>query len=120
VYHRTAPRLNRATDDRRIVPGNEQTLTEVSAPEKPVTEHDANLREVRDELDRLRAEVGQLKGIIADLVAKNVTTCKKCGATYDVFTHHYSIGLFDNIVYVKCPQCQTPMPVDPHHGVRKD
>jgi hypothetical protein len=54
------------------------------------------------------------------LVAKSTTTCKKCGAAFDLFSHHYSIGLFDNIVYVKCPQCQTPMPVDPHLGVRKD
>jgi hypothetical protein len=37
-----------------------------------------------------------------------------------VFRHHYSIGLFDNIVYVKCPHCQTPMPVDPHLGVRPE
>lgn len=78
------------------------------------------LTETREALDRVREEVSELRKLVLDLVAKTVTTCKKCGTAYDLFSHHYSIGLFDNIVYVKCPECQTPMPVDPHHGVRKD
>jgi hypothetical protein len=87
--------------------------TDVRAVERRLTE-------TRDTLDRVREEVSELRKLVLDLVAKTVTTCKKCGAAYDLFSHHYSIGLFDNIVYVKCPQCQTSMPVDPRHGVRKD
>jgi hypothetical protein len=78
------------------------------------------LAETQEALDRVREEVSNLRKLVIDFAAKTVTTCKKCGAAYDLFSHHYSIGLFDNIVYVKCPQCQTPMPVDPRHGVRKD
>jgi hypothetical protein len=80
----------------------------------------AQLHDTRAELDEVRREVASLRATIEQLTAKSVATCKKCGATYDMFSHHYSIGLFDNIVYVKCPHCQTPMPVDPRLGVRAE
>jgi hypothetical protein len=28
-----------------------------------------------------------------------------------MLAHHYSIGLFDNLVYVKCPKCHKALPV---------
>jgi hypothetical protein len=80
----------------------------------------AQLRETRAELQAVRRELASLRAAVDQLTAKSVATCKKCGATYDMFSHHYSIGLFDNIVYVKCPDCQTPMPVDPRLGVRAE
>jgi hypothetical protein len=95
-------------------------LTEVGALERRLADQETRLLETRDELDRVREELDRLRATVQGLVAKSVTTCKKCGTAYDLFSYHYSIGLFDNIVYVKCPQCQTPMPVDPHLGVRKD
>ncbi|MBI3606967.1 MAG: hypothetical protein HY207_03255 [Nitrospirae bacterium] len=95
-------------------------LTEVEALERRIADQETRLLETRDELDRVREEMDQLRATVQALVAKSSTTCKKCGTAFDLFSHHYSIGLFDNIVYVKCPQCQTPMPVDPHLGVRKD
>lgn len=88
--------------------------------EQRVAEQEAQLRDLHHELQRTRQELDTLRETVERLVAQSVATCKKCGATYDVFRHHYSIGLFDNIVYVKCPQCQTPMPVDPHLGVRAE
>ena len=78
------------------------------------------LRETRSELEQVRRELHSLRAAVEHLTARSVATCKKCGTTYDMFSHHYSIGLFDNIVYVKCPQCQTPMPVDPKLGVRAE
>src|SRR3990172_9030591 len=95
-------------------------LTEAEALERRLADQETRLLETRDELDRVREELDRLQSTVRGLTEKTVTTCKKCGAAYDLFSHHYSIGLFDNIVYVKCPQCQTPMPVDPRHGVRKD
>jgi hypothetical protein len=83
-------------------------------------EQESLLQHLRTELQRTRQELEALRATVERLVARSVATCKKCGATYDVFRHHYSIGLFDNIVYVKCPQCQTPMPVDPHLGVQPE
>ncbi len=85
-----------------------------------LAEQDALLQDLRRDLQRTRQELETLRATVDRLLAQSVTTCKKCGATYDVFRHHYSIGLFDNIVYVKCPHCQTPMPVDPHLGVRPE
>lgn len=88
--------------------------------EQRVAEQEALLQELHRELQRTRQELESLRAAVERLLDQSVATCKKCGATYDVFRHHYSIGLFDNIVYVKCPQCQTPMPVDPHLGVRPE
>jgi len=88
--------------------------------EQRVAEQDVRLQELHRDLERTRQELDTLRATVEHVVAQNVATCKKCGATYDVFRHHYSIGLFDNIVYVKCPHCQTPMPVDPHLGVRPE
>jgi ssDNA-binding Zn-finger/Zn-ribbon topoisomerase 1 len=28
-----------------------------------------------------------------------------------MLAHHYSIGLFDNLVYVKCPKCHKTLPL---------
>jgi hypothetical protein len=86
----------------------------------PVDQTLAQLRDTRAELDEVRRELASLRAAVDQLTAKSIATCKKCGATYDMFSHHYSIGLFDNIVYVKCPHCQTPMPVDPRLGVRAE
>lgn len=88
--------------------------------EERLAEQESMLQRLRTDLQRARQDLEALRAIVDRLVAQSVATCKKCGATYDVFRHHYSIGLFDNIVYVKCPQCQTPMPVDPHLGVRAE
>ncbi|MFZ5874916.1 MAG: hypothetical protein ACOYXU_00775 [Nitrospirota bacterium] len=83
-------------------------------------DHLAELRDTRAELEAVRRELASLRAAVDQLTAKTVATCKKCGANYDLFSHHYSIGLFDNIVYVKCPHCQTAMPVDPRLGVRAE
>lgn len=96
------------------------SVEETRSLEDRLAEQDSALQALRLELQRTRQELDSLRASVERLLAQSVATCKKCGATYDVFRHHYSIGLFDNIVYVKCPHCQTPMPVDPHLGVRPE
>ena len=108
------------TDQLTTARGTSRPDGESRTLEERVAEQETRLRETRTELEHLRRELEALRATVASLVAKSVATCKKCGATYDVFSHHYSIGLFDNIVYVKCPRCQTPMPVDPHLGIRPE
>lgn len=108
--------MDRATSETTSTNG----MTDQASLERRIVEWEAELREAREALDRVRAELEELRGTIRELAGKQTATCKKCGITYDLFSHHYSIGLFDNIVYVKCPACQTAMPVDPRHGVRKD
>lgn len=95
-------------------------IDDTRATEERVAELSAQLRDTRTELEQVRRDLDSLRAAVGQLTAKTVATCKKCGATYDIFSHHYSIGLFDNIVYVKCPDCQTPMPVDPRLGVRTE
>ena len=40
-----------------------------------------------------------------------LTACPACKKEFDLLVNHYSIGLFDNLVYVKCPNCNKSMPV---------
>ncbi len=109
------PNTDHLTSRRREAsPGETRTL------EDRVAAQESLLQDLRRELQQTRQELETLQETLERLLAQSVATCKKCGATYDVFRHHYSIGLFDNIVYVKCPHCQTPMPVDPHLGVRPE
>ena len=108
--------MDRATSDTTSTTG----LTDQASIERRLAESESGLQETREALGRVRIELAELRQTIRELAGKQATTCKKCGTAYDLFSHHYSIGLFDNIVYVKCPTCQTAMPVDPHHGVRKD
>jgi hypothetical protein len=103
-----------------LTPTTHPASEESASVERRLAEQESLLRRLRTELQQTREELEALRDTVERLEARSVATCKKCGATYDVFRHHYSIGLFDNIVYVKCPQCQTPMPVDPHLGVRAE
>ena len=90
-------------------------------------ELEANLQEqtrvvsgLQNNLQLVQKELGQVKEQIHKLYIKIVTTCKSCQTEYDILAHHYSIGLFHNIVFVKCPKCQTEMAVDPKEGVKRE
>jgi hypothetical protein len=63
-------------------------------------------------LEKLQAQVKELR-------QKSVTLCENCSIEFDLLANHYSIGLFDNIVYVKCPRCNKAIPVDSKDGVKK-
>ena len=71
-------------------------------------------------LSRFQAALEKLEARVDEAHEKNTTTCEDCAIEFDLFAHHYSIGLFDNIVYVKCPRCQRAFPVDPKGGVKKE
>ena len=59
---------------------------------------------LQDKVDRLEAEVRlHLK--------RYLVTCPSCQREFDLLVNHYSIGLFDNLVHVKCPFCNKSMPV---------
>ena len=75
---------------------------------------------LQNDLQLVQKELGQIKEQIRKLYTKIVTTCKSCQTEFDVLAHHYSIGLFHNIVFVKCPKCQTEMAVDPKEGVKRE
>ena len=73
--------------------------------------------EARVEEHRIALE--KLQGQVMELRRKSVITCDACSIEFDLLANHYSIGLFDNIVYVKCPRCNKSIPVDTKDGVKK-
>ena len=71
---------------------------------------------LRVEIDGLRKELAELRAAFQELRNRYSTTCDQCGTVYDLLAHHYSVGLFDNVVYVKCPKCQKSVPVEGKQG----
>lgn len=99
---------------------------ELEEIKKKIQEIEAAVHEQRSAMGRLEALADHFKTTLEKLqerveetYKKNVATCDDCAIEFDLFAHHYSIGLFDNIVYVKCPRCQKAFPVDPKGGVKK-
>jgi len=60
---------------------------------------------------RLQTRIEELQAEVRRLVARYLVTCPACKGAFDLLVNHYSIGLFDNLVYVKCPHCNKAMPV---------
>ena len=85
-----------------------------------IQDQQRTISKLQSNLSQIKADLDQTQEKVQDVYSKNVTTCKSCQTEFDLFSHHYSIGLFDNIVYVKCPKCHTAMPVDPKEGVKKE
>jgi len=86
---------------------------------------------MQDELERrldslestivaLQEKVGLLELELKLNSKRYLKSCPSCKKEFDLLVNHYSIGLFDNLVYVKCPQCNKSMPVvdDQGGGVR--
>lgn len=68
------------------------------------------------EVDALRREVAMLQETVKELKSRYTATCSQCNTSYDLLAHHYSVGLFDNVVYVKCPKCQKAVPIEGRQG----
>ena len=64
------------------------------------------------EVDALRREVAALQEAVKELRSRYTATCGHCGAAYDLLANHYSVGLFDNVVYAKCPKCQKAVAIE--------
>ncbi len=74
--------------------------------------------ELERRLDQLESVIVALQEKVAALEAETklhlkryLTACPSCKGEFDLLVNHYSIGLFDNLVYVKCPHCNKSMPV---------
>jgi hypothetical protein len=64
----------------------------------------------------LQEKVGVLELEAKAASKRYVTGCPVCKHEFDLLVNHYSIGLFDNLVYVKCPHCNKSMPVVDKEG----
>ena len=74
-------------------------------------------------IDRLESETFRLKNQLETLqsevqkfLKRYLASCPACKKEFDLLVNHYSIGLFDNLVYVKCPHCNKSMPVVDREG----
>lgn len=79
--------------------------------------------EIEKRIDRLESEIVQLKHQLLTLqsdvklfLRRYLASCPVCKKEFDLLVNHYSIGLFDNLVYVKCPHCNKSMPVVDKEG----
>lgn len=72
--------------------------------------HD-QIRQLQSQVLFLQKSVETLEMKLLDASNRYVATCSACRTRFDMLAHHYSIGLFDNLVYVKCPKCHKALPV---------
>jgi len=69
------------------------------------------VEQLQSQISDLQKAVETLEARLSDSTGRYVATCPGCQARFDMLAHHYSIGLFDNLVYVKCPKCNKALPV---------
>jgi len=59
----------------------------------------------------LHQQLSGLQSEVKSFLKRYLLACPACKKEFDLLVNHYSIGLFDNLVYVKCPKCNKSMPV---------
>ena len=74
------------------------------------------LRKLETHMEQLRATLAELQKQITAAAKRYIAACPGCRTEFDLLAHHYSIGLFDNLVYVKCPKCNKPLPIEGGSG----
>ena len=74
------------------------------------------VKELEKHMEQLRATVEEMQQQITAGARRYIATCPQCRTEFDILAHHYSIGLFDNLVYVKCPKCNKPLPIEGGSG----
>lgn len=75
---------------------------------------------LREELSHKEELLTGLQSVILRIYKKTFATCIDCKTEYDLLTHHYSIGLYDNLVFVKCPKCHKDMAIDRVDGLKRE
>ena len=63
------------------------------------------VRKLQSQIHSLQKSVEALESKFQNAASRYVAACPNCQTRFDMLAHHYSIGLFDNLVYVKCPKC---------------
>ena len=79
-------------------------------------EADKRLDRLEAEVLRLQSQIDAIRADVATFLKRYLTACPVCKREFDLLVNHYSIGLFDNLVYVKCPHCNKSMPVVDREG----
>ncbi|MBI3596664.1 MAG: hypothetical protein HY203_05880 [Nitrospirae bacterium] len=69
------------------------------------------VQKLQSQILSLQKSVEALETKLLKTSARYVAACPNCQTRFDMLAHHYSIGLFDNLVYVKCPKCHKTLPL---------
>ncbi|MEK6683959.1 MAG: hypothetical protein AABY46_04800 [Nitrospirota bacterium] len=82
-----------------------------TAPERSVQDLQEQVDRIQTQIELLQKTLAEMEARIRTAADRYVAVCPSCQTQFDMLAHHYSIGLFDNLVYVKCPKCQKALPV---------
>ncbi len=74
-------------------------------------ELEKRIAKIESELVALRGQVAAASAEAQRASKRYFASCPGCRKSFDLLVNHYSIGLFDNLVYVRCPHCRKTMPV---------
>jgi Zn finger protein HypA/HybF involved in hydrogenase expression len=74
------------------------------------------VQELEKQMEQLRTMMAEFQQQITAASRRYIAACPQCRTEFDLLAHHYSIGLFDNLVYVKCPKCHKPLPIEGGSG----
>ena len=78
------------------------------------------VQKLQSQILSLQKSVEALEMKLQNAAARYVAVCPSCQTRFDMLAHHYSIGLFDNLVYVKCPKCNKTLPLKGGSGGEVD
>jgi len=82
-----------------------------SYPATSLAELQGQVQQLQSQLQLLKISLEEMERKLSSASGRYVATCPNCRTRFDMLAHHYSIGLFDNLVYVKCPKCNKEVPV---------
>jgi predicted Zn finger-like uncharacterized protein len=78
----------------------------------------AAVQSLESKISDLHKVISSLNERVSESISRYVASCPACATQFDMLAHHYSIGLFDNMVYVKCPNCNKTLPLQGGSGGR--
>ena len=99
---------------------NHEKKSDILQLQDRVNQLESFLFALQEELKKSKETISTLQSQLIKLYKKSFTTCVQCHTEYDLLTHHYSIGLYDNLVFVKCPKCQKDMAIDRIDGLKRE
>jgi len=98
---------------------SEKLECQLKGLEAKISEQEKLVETLQSAFSQVKTALEKLQEQIQEMHQRSVATCNACSIEFDLFANHYSIGLFDNIVYVKCPRCHKSTPVDSRDGLKK-
>jgi len=78
---------------------------------RPAQDLQQQVQILQSQILSLQKSLEALESKLLSASARYVAACPNCQTRFDMLAHHYSIGLFDNLVYVKCPKCHKTLPL---------